>query len=420
MTKKKTPKAKEPVRLRYKKLANGNTSLYLDCYRAGQRSYEFLHLYLVREKTPADKIANANTLEAAMAIKAERITEIINGEAGLTKRSNKGKILLTDWMLEVGKRKKSAATTNQYRNAVTYIKEMKGGRDIMLKDVNREFCMRFLKYMRTAKAHGYRHGQIIQLEKTISQTTQALYTSALTSALKDAADAHIIDGNPMNQIGSEEKPHLPKVSKRQFLTQEELERMAASRCPNEEVKRAFIFGCLTGLRISDIRRLKWKDLQKSNNEEFIYFKMKKTDIPLKLDIPQAAILWLPQREEGTQPTDHIFKFPENSSTVAYDITQWSKAAGVDSKRVTFHVSRHTFATLQLSLGTDLYTVSKLLGHRNISTTQIYATVMNKAKDEAMHRMDDLIGAPQASTNKRTKAGATKKNGTDYHGKEAKA
>lgn len=420
MAKKKTPKAKEPVRLRYKKLANGNTSLYLDCYRAGQRTYEFLHLYLVSEKTPADKIANANTLEAAMAIKAERITEIINGEAGLTKRGNKGKILLTDWMLEVGRRKKSTSATSSYRHAVVYIQETKGGRDLKLQDVTRDFCLRFLEHLRTAKMHAFTHGRHILLDKTLCQSTQAHYATALSTALNDAVEADIIKKNPMKMISVEDKPHAPKESKRQFLTQEELVKMANADCPNEQVKKAFIFGCLTGLRISDIRRLTWGAIQKDKEDKFVYFKMKKTGLPIKLDIPQTAISWLPSRTENAKDTDQIFNFPKRESTIGYDLDKWSEKAGITNKRVTFHVSRHTFATLQLSLGTDLYTLSKLLGHRNIATTQIYATVMSKAKEEAMHRMNGILGAPQASTSTKAGAGATKKNGTDYHGKEAKA
>lgn len=80
----KTPKkAKEPVRLRFKTLADGNKSIYLDIYRNGKRSYEFLKLYLVPETNPLQKQVNADTLKAANAIKAQRIIELANDEAGI-------------------------------------------------------------------------------------------------------------------------------------------------------------------------------------------------------------------------------------------------------------------------------------------------------------------------------------------------
>ena len=95
---KKQVKAKEPVRLRFNKLKNGNTSIYLDIYHDGRRSYQFLKLYLVPETDYASKIQNVNTLATANAIKAEKILELTNKVAGITDRSYKAKMLLTDWM----------------------------------------------------------------------------------------------------------------------------------------------------------------------------------------------------------------------------------------------------------------------------------------------------------------------------------
>ena len=92
---KKQVKAKEPVRLRFNKLKNGNTSIYLDIYHDGRRSYQFLKLYLVPETDYASKIQNVNTLATANAIKAEKILELTNKVAGITDRSYKAKMLLT-------------------------------------------------------------------------------------------------------------------------------------------------------------------------------------------------------------------------------------------------------------------------------------------------------------------------------------
>ena len=91
--------AKEPIRLRSKKLANGNLFLYLDFYRDGKREYEFLKLYLVPEKTKADKIKNEETLRTANAIKAQKIVALQNEEHGFTV-SGKSKIKFIDFMVE--------------------------------------------------------------------------------------------------------------------------------------------------------------------------------------------------------------------------------------------------------------------------------------------------------------------------------
>ena len=96
--KKKVVKAKEPIRLRFKELANGNKSIYLDIYRDGKRSYEFLKLYLIPEVDESSRLQNSNTLQAANAIKAQRVIELTNSEAGVIKTSSRSKMLLIDWM----------------------------------------------------------------------------------------------------------------------------------------------------------------------------------------------------------------------------------------------------------------------------------------------------------------------------------
>ena len=92
------PKIKEPVRLRSKKLADGSESLYLDIYRDGRRSYEFLKLYIHPETGPQIKTLNSETMKTANTIKMERILEITHNEAGLKHTSSRAKMLLKDWM----------------------------------------------------------------------------------------------------------------------------------------------------------------------------------------------------------------------------------------------------------------------------------------------------------------------------------
>jgi len=98
-----------------------------------------------------------------------------------------------------------------------------------------------------------------------------------------------------------------------------------------------------------------------------------------------AIKWMPKKSPNS---DKVFP------TLRYDNVQkyipiWAEKAGITNKTVTFYVSRHTYATMLLTLGADLYTVSKLLGHTSIRHTQRYAKIVNKKKDDAISKLDNL-------------------------------
>ena len=147
-------------------------------------------------------------------------------------------------------------------------------------------------------------------------------------------------------------------NKRQFLTKEELLQLSQTPCKSDVLRRAGLFSCLTGLRLSDCIRLQWENIVKLADGGWgMDIITKKTST--------AAIL--PISEE------------------ALHLKPWIKASGIE-KHITFHCFRHTFATLQLAEGTDIYTVSKLLTHSNLATTQVYADVVDELKRDAAERI----------------------------------
>ncbi|MNY64362.1 Tyrosine recombinase XerD [compost metagenome] len=83
--------------------------------------------------------------------------------------------------------------------------------------------------------------------------------------------------------------------------------------------------------------------------------------------------------------DRIFKGLKYSAYTNVQLSRWVMSAGI-TKKITFHCFRHTYATLQLTMGTDIYTVSKLLGHRHLKTTEVYAKVIDKKKVDASKRI----------------------------------
>ena len=171
-----------------------------------------------------------------------------------------------------------------------------------------------------------------------------------------------------------------------YLTLDEVRKLAATECEYPQIKAAFLFSCLTGLRRSDVLRLTWGDVHKQGEFTRIIFRQKKTSGQEYLDIsPQAAEL---MGERGL-PDEHVFTDIHSPTCTNNTLKLWVARAGIN-KTITFHCGRHTFATLMLDIGTDIYTVSKLLGHRYLSTTQIYAKVMDKNKQAAVASIPTIL------------------------------
>ena len=373
---KRVQKAKEPIRIRLKQLSNGNQSIYFDFYINGKRWYEFPKLYLIPENTPFDKEQNKHTLQAANAIKAQRIIEITSDKAGI-KNTQRGKMLLLDWLKEYQSQKADKnEVTKQISQTIKRVSEYNNGDKIRLKDVDKDYCLGFIRYI----TKEYR----TQSGKPISQFTAIKYYRNLISALNEAVRRDLIPKNPFQTLNPSDKIKVPD-SQRIFLTIDEFKTMMETPCKSEVVKSAYIFSCYCGLRISDIKRLTWGDIQTNGNPQ-ITITQKKTKNTLYLPLSKEALNWLPDRGKKAD-NEPIFNLPL-PETIGKHLKRWAAEAGIN-KHVTFHTARHTNATMLLTKGADLYTVSKLLVHTDIKTTQIYAKIVDAKKIEAVNLLDNL-------------------------------
>ncbi len=176
-------------------------------------------------------------------------------------------------------------------------------------------------------------------------------------------------------------------SQRQFLTIEELKKIIATDCSNHLVKQAYIFSCYCGLRMSDIFGLNWKDVQLNDGRYLLSVVMKKTSTPIYIPLSNNALVWLPERNEDENTP--VFSGLPTLPTINRILKTWAKAAGID-KHITYHTSRHTFGTLMMTVGADLYTTSKLMGHSDVRTTQIYAKIVDSKKIEAANLLDRMF------------------------------
>jgi len=383
--KKTTNKGKEPIKLRFKQLANGNQSIYLACWNntINKWEYEFLKdLYIV----PNDKVANDKTLELAKAIQAQRRVELQNNTHGFSNNSTRSKVNVIEYIKALAEKKREkAGGTNRgnYQNylALVYHIQKYSGDKTTFKSIDKKYCEGFLDYLKTV-THGNAWGDTFAL----NPNTQWGYMKKLETVLNAAISDEIITVNPFRHIKPENKPekHRAEIC---FLTKEEVKTLEDTPMNPPVIKQGFLFSCYTGLRFSDVIRLTWGKLQKDDNgATYINFIQKKTRKQEYLPIPQKALAYLPERKEA-KADDIVFKLPTNKFTNVV-LRNWAFAVGI-TKKVTFHVARHTYATTLLNLGVPIAMVSEGLGHAEIRTTQIYAKVINSALRAAVDKLNDL-------------------------------
>lgn len=254
---------------------------------------------------------------------------------------------------------------NWYRS-IEFLKDF-AGETITFSQIDTRFCEKFKAYLLTAKSGSNK-------EENISQNTASTYFSVFRAALKEA----FIDDYFTSDISAKIKSIPHKESRREYLTLDELNTLVETPCELDVLKRAALFSALTGLRHSDIQKLTWNEISLENDQAKINFTQKKT----------KGVEYMPMSKQALQlcgsvglPTDLIFKNLTDSAWISRPLKKWIESAGIN-KKITFHNFRHTFATLQLSSGTDIYTVSKMLGHTNVKTTQVYAKIVDEKKNKA--------------------------------------
>ena len=371
------------VTLRTKNVSKGRKSFYLDIYKDGERVYEFLHLYLVPVIDEATKIQNFNTEQAAIAIRNQRELEIIQGKGGL--RTSKSNIPLLDWMNHFKELKLKTGQSNEralsVEKVMLHLKAYAGDK-VTLGSVDERFCKGFIMYLANANS-----GKHTVNPRALSKSTANSYFQLFISALNQAVREKIILSNPTSYLTRDDKKPIKSMnSNRSYLSIDEVKALIETDYDkDDDLKCAFLFSCFTGLRIGDIQNLRWSDIEQRDNVLYLSITMGKTKERLTIKLNKQAVNWLPEKRND----DEVFILPFYGSLINERLKAWCKKAGI-SKNVCFHMARHTFATMELTLGVDLYVVSKLLGHKDVSVTQIYADIINKKRDEAIDKIDEAF------------------------------
>lgn len=350
---------------------NGKTVLYLDYYAKGKRKIENLGLSLTpKTRTPEEREVNKKTLQLAESIRAKRQIELQNGTFGFADLEKGQSNFIKYFEVLTEQRMDSEGNYGNWRSTLKHLRKFPRS-NVNINQIDRQWLEDFKRYL-------VKDARSVD-DKGLSQNSCVSYFNKVRAALKQAAKDGMIANNPAENVDGIKEAE----TKREFLTLEELQKAAQAYCENEILKRAFLFSALTGLRYSDVERLSWADVEHSKESGyFIRFQQKKTKGQETMPISPDAFSLLGERRDNKEQVFSGLTYSDHNNEL---IARWMARTGVE-KHITFHCARHTFATLQLTLGTDIYTVSKLLGHKDLKTTQIYAKVIDLKKQEAAARI----------------------------------
>ena len=359
----------------------------MDCYVNGVREYKFLNLYLRPEVTREDKKWNKEQMQLANAIKAQYIIDIQNGEFGFKDRNRTRKLNFISYCEDMAAQYEAKGQTScavLMRSAILRMVRYKG-KNISFNHVMKEFLIGYIEFLNSETRDFDKDCKDADRKpKPLSEVYKEALFARIMVALNQAERDGIIIKNPGKDIERKLKPHSEQKS-RCFLTLEEVKTIIdLNYRPKNDVKPAFLFCCFSGLRFSDVYKMKWGEITMSQDGNVqLETTMKKTGKTIWVPLSDNALRWLPERGDASDDDRVFANLPDQASNADSRLKTLISHAGI-TKHVTFHVARHTFATLTLQYGADLYTVSKLLGHSNIRTTQIYAKIVDESKRRAVN------------------------------------
>ena len=355
------------VTLRKKPSADGSYSaLYLDIYHNGKRNKEFLkNLKLVNTpRTPLERENNKKIINQAEQIKLNRALELEGNEYDIS-----------------AKHRQNIDFISYYQNFVaTYQKEDLRVQKAVLgkfldflntenikinssKQINNDLCIEFKDY----------------LDSQLNGESPMSYFSRFKGFLSYCVRKKIFKENPAKYITIRNKQN---TIKKNVLSIEEIGLLKQTDCNNSEIKRAFLFALFTGLRFSDVKVLKYENIDYYN--QLLTIKQEKTGETLKQPLHPVAYEIAGDKQP---PENKVFKLPTSEGTNKM-LKLWVKKAGID-KKITFHCARHSFATNLLIYKSDIVTLSKLMGHNSIKYTQIYTQIAEDLKSQTINSLPNI-------------------------------
>ena len=378
------------ITLRQKPLENDNMSLYLDIYDGGKRKFEFLSLYLLPEVDAETKARNEATLERAHQIRAERILHPetipeVGHQTVIPEIPDDESPEVMDWIAtyiewmegNTDYSKSNVMQTQYLQKRMEEFLAKKRRPHITLQQFGKDWFKAFFLWLK----NDYVPQKYVRKDaKPLNDGSLHSVQQRIVAVFNKAVKTGKINANPFYQLDKQDYFPKPKTTHKAFLTPDELKAFMASdeKSPGvAETQRAFGFACLTGLRISDIRALRWSDIKQNEETQTLVIVQKKTKAMNAVPICTTAKAWMPERGKD----DLVFHLPAKANMDAA-LKRIAKKVGIE-KNISFHTARHTFGTLVQAVTGNIETTKKLLGHKSLKSTAVYADVLTEEKVKAI-------------------------------------
>ncbi len=353
------------VKLKTTDLDDGRRSLFLQIYHNGKSAQKRVGIYLEKETTPEMKKHNKLQLLEADKIRVAVYEDLIlnNGNKKKKKKDMKLDKYFNELVTLRYNQKRNYETWRSVEKHLLTFLSINYSLEFQVKEMSIEFLEEFKEYLLTK----------------LSKNSVAAYFDVFKSSVHEAFRKKLIEEDYAVNVKSAvyQNPH------REFLTIEEVRKLIDTECEMEVLKDAFIYSCFTGLRFSDVQALTFDQIEHSQDlGTYIRFKQKKTKESLTVPLNPTAIEII-EKYRASNTENLVFSGLIYSAWNNLKLREWVMRAGI-KKKVTFHVARHTFATLLLQKGASIYEVSKILGHSDIKTTEIYAKIVDESKREAVN------------------------------------
>ena len=294
-------------------------------------------------------------------------TDRENELAEQQEKSNCNFIEYFEQLIQKRQKKSSRSVTINWTRVCKLFKAFAKSDTFAFSQINMKLIEDFKNFLLEAPRDGNKKGDI-------TQNTASNYFSTFKTVLKQA----FVDGYLTIDLSAKTKRIRKLDTRRETLTLEEINLLVNTECDKPIIKQGALFSLLTGLRHCDVKKLRWGELQKIGDKYRLNFTQQKTKGVEYMPISEQAYKLC---GEPKQPEQLVFADLPDITKISPSLKKWIKAAGIH-RNITFHYLRHTFASLKLTATTDIYTVSKMLGHTDIKTTQIYAHIVDQKKEAA--------------------------------------